>query len=147
MEMVIGETTIPKTIEEKITDRTIVTKGIGIEAQVRTAIGLGKDIEAIPEIASEIGHMTEVKVEIERESRKRDRSNSREEGQRSGTESRDRDRNRERESRSTTRSRSSSHVNTNRDRLRCYRCSEYVHFAREFPNTLTDEESGSESEE
>ena len=93
--------------------------------------------------------MTEVKVEIEREreSRNRDRSSSREEGQRPGTESRDRDRNRERESRSTTRSRSSSCVNTHRDRLRCYRCSEYDHFARECPNTLTDEESGSESEE
>ena len=66
--MVIGETTIPKTIEVIIKERTIVTKGIeiGIEAQVRTMVGLGKDIEAIPEITSEIGHMTEVKVEIER---------------------------------------------------------------------------------
>ena len=56
MEMVIGETTIPKTIEEIITDRTIVTKGIeiGIEAKVRTLVDLGKDMEAIPEIASEI---------------------------------------------------------------------------------------------
>ena len=26
---------------------------------------------------------------------------------------------------------SSSHVSTNRDRLRCYRCSEYDHFVRE----------------
>ena len=69
MEMVIGETTIPKTIEEIIIDRTIVTKGIeiGIEAQVRTAVGLGKDIEAIPEITSQIDHMTEVKLEMERE--------------------------------------------------------------------------------
>ena len=82
-----------------------------------------------------------------RESRNRDRSSSREERQRPGTESRDRDRNRERERRSTTRSRSSSCVNTNRDRLRCYRCSEYDHFARECPNALTNEESGSESEE
>ena len=48
---------------------------------------------------------------------------------------------------STTRSRSISHVNTNRDRLRCYKCSQYDHFARECPNALTDEESGSESEE
>ena len=128
-----------------------VTKGIGIgiEVQVRTMVGLGRDIEVTPEITSEIGHMTEVKVEIEREreSRNRNRSSSREEGQRLGIESRDRDRSRERESRSTTRSRSSSHVNTNRDRLRCYRCSEYDHFARECPNALTDEESGSESEE
>ena len=28
---------------------------------------------------------------------------------------------------------------TNRDRLRCYRCSEYDHFARECLNALTDE--------
>ena len=68
MEMVIEETTIPKTIEEIITDRPKVTKGIGIgiEVQVRTVVGLGRDIEAIPEITSEMGHMTEVKVEIER---------------------------------------------------------------------------------
>ena len=39
---------------------------------------------------------------------------------------------------SRTRSRSSSHVSTNRDRFRCYRCSEYDHFARECPHTLTD---------
>ena len=147
MEMVIEETTIPKTIEEIIIDRIMVIKGIGIEVQVRTMVGLGRDIEAIPEITSEIGHMTEVKVEIERESRNRDRSSSTEEGQRSGTESRDRDRNRERESRSTTRSRSSSGVNTNRDRLRCYRCREHDHFARECPNMSTDDELGSESEE
>ena len=118
MEMITEETTIPKTIEEIIIDRTMVTKGIGIDVQVMNMIGLGRDIEAIPEITSEIGHMTEVKVEIEeRESRNRNMSSSREEGQRSGTESRDRDRNRERESRSTTRSRSSFCVNTNRDRL------------------------------
>ena len=108
-------------------------------------VGQGKDIEAIPEITIEIGHIAEAKVKNrERESRNRDRSSSREEGQRIRTESRDRDRSREREIRSTTRSRSSSHVNTNRDRLRC---SEYDHFARECPNTLTDEESGSDSED
>ena len=68
MEMVIEETVIPKTIEEIIIGRTMVTKGIGIgiKVQVRTAVGLGRDIEATPEITSEIGHMTEVKVEIER---------------------------------------------------------------------------------
>ena len=110
-------------------------------------VGQGRGIEATPEITSEIGHITEVKAETEKESRDRDRSSSREEGQRLGTESRDRDRSRERESRSTARSRSSSYVNTNKDRLRCYRCSEYDHFARECPNTLTDQESGSESKE
>ena len=40
--------------------------------------------------------------------------------------------------RSESRSRSNSRVNTNRDR--CYRCREYDHFARECPNTVTDEE-------
>ena len=72
MEMVTEETTIPKTIEEIIIDRTMVTKGIGIgiEVQDRTMVGLGRHIEAIPEITSEIGHMTEVKVEIEREREK-----------------------------------------------------------------------------
>ena len=56
MEMVIEETIIPKAIEEIIIDRTMVTKGIGIgiEVQVRTSVGLGRDIEAIPEITSEI---------------------------------------------------------------------------------------------
>ena len=58
-------------------------------------------------------------------------------GQRSRAESRDRDR----ENRSTTRSRPSSNVKTNRDRLICFRCSEYDHLARECPNALTDEES------
>ena len=43
----------------------MVTKGIGIEAQVITVVGLGKDTEAIPETTSEIGHMAGVKVGIE----------------------------------------------------------------------------------
>ena len=30
----------------------------------------------------------------------------------------------------------------NRDRLRCYRCGEYDHFAQECPNTPTDDEMG-----
>ena len=30
------------------------------------------------------------------------------------------------------------------DRLRCYRCSEYEHFMRECPNTLTDGSSDQE---
>ena len=110
-------------------------------------VGQGKGIGAIPEITIEIGHIAEAKVEIEKERGNRDKSSSREEGQRERTESRDTDRSRERESRSTARSRSSSHVNTNRNKLRCYRCSEYDHFARECPNMLTDEESGSDSED
>ena len=78
----------------------MVNKGIGIEVQVKTAVGLGKDTEGSLGIISEIDHMTDS------QSRNRDRSNRREEGQRSRTESRDRNR----ESRSTTRSRFSSHV-------------------------------------
>ena len=77
------------------------------------------------------------------QSRNRDRSSSRQEEQRSRTKSRDRNR----ENRSTTRSRSNSCVNTNRYRQRCFRCSEYDHLARECPNTLTDNESDSESED
>ena len=41
-----------------------------------------------------------------------------------------------------SRSRSNSRVSTNRDRLRCYMCGEYDHFAQECPNTLTDDEMG-----
>ena len=47
---------------------------------------------------------------------------------------------REDRSRSESRSRSNSRVSTNRDRIRCYRCREYDHFAIECPNTATDEE-------
>ena len=62
MEMAMEEITVHKIIEEKIIDGTVVTKGIGIGAQVKTVVGLGKDIEAIPGTTSEIGHTTEVKV-------------------------------------------------------------------------------------
>ena len=65
MEMVTEGITDHKNIEETITDKNVVTKGIEIEAQVKTVVGLGKDIEAIPVTTSEIGHVTEVKVGIE----------------------------------------------------------------------------------
>ena len=52
---------------------------------------------------------------------------------------RSRDRNPRRQEGS--RSRSNSRVSTNRDRVRCYRCREYDHFASECPNTPTDEET------
>ena len=42
---------------------------------------------------------------------------------------------------SESRSRSGSHVSTNRDRLKCFRCSEYGHFAREYPNMMTEDDS------
>ena len=44
-----------------------------------------------------------------------------------------------------TRNRSSSRVTTNRDRVRCYRCREYDHFANECPNTVADDSDGYES--
>ena len=45
-----------------------------------------------------------------------------------------------------TRNRSNSRVTTNRDRIRCYRCREYDHFANECPNTVTDDSDGYESD-
>ena len=57
----------------------------------------------------------------------------------SRTDSRDRDR--DNRLRIESRSRSSSCVSTNRDKLRCFRCSEYDHFAKECSNAVTDESS------
>ena len=62
--------------------------------------------------------------------------------------SRDRHKDRPTQSRQSTlscgrdesRSRSNSRVSTNHDRVRCYRCREYDHFASECPNMPTDEE-------
>ena len=52
------------------------------------------------------------------------------------------------EDRGGSKSRSNSRVSTNRDRLRCYRCGEYNHFAQECPNMPMDEEMGhSDSEQ
>ena len=65
MEMATDRITVDKIIEETVTDKTMETKGIGIEVQVKTMVGLGKDMEAILEITSEIGPTTEVKVGIE----------------------------------------------------------------------------------
>ena len=45
-----------------------------------------------------------------------------------------------------TRNRSNSRVTTNRDRIRCYRCRDYDHFANECPNTVTDDSDGYESD-
>ena len=55
--------------------------------------------------------------------------------------SRGRSRDRNQRRREESRSRSNSRVSTNRDRMRCYRCREYDHFAAECPNTPTDEET------
>ena len=32
-------------------------------------------------------------------------------------------------------------MSTNRDRIKCYKCRAYDHFARECPNSTTDEDS------
>ena len=45
-----------------------------------------------------------------------------------------------------TRNRSTSRVTMNRDRMRCYECREYDHFAKECPNLVTDDPDGYESD-
>ena len=137
MEMNIEGIIVDQIIEETIIDKIAETKGMGIEAQVKTTVGLGKDIEVTPEITLGYIPTTEVKIGIEIDLA----VDMKDKGPEQNPEDWDR------ESRSTTRSRSSSHVNTNRDRLRCFRCSEYDYFAGECPNALTDEESGSNSED
>ena len=71
----------------------------------------------------------------------RNRSQSRSRNENYGNDrfrGRSRDRNPRRQE---SRSRSNSRVSTNRDRMRCYRCREYDHFAAECPNTPMDEET------
>ena len=59
------EMTVDQIIEETIIDKTVETKGVGIEAPVKTMVGLGQDIEATLDITIGISATTEVKVEIE----------------------------------------------------------------------------------
>ena len=47
-------------------------------------------------------------------------------------------RERERRGRSPSSSRSGSRTSTNRDRIRCFKCREYDHFANECPNLVPD---------
>ena len=42
-------------------------------------------------------------------------------------------------SESSSRSRSNSRTSTNRDRVQCFKCREYDHFANECPNLVTDD--------
>ena len=44
------------------------------------------------------------------------------------------------------RNRSNSRVTMNRDRVRCYKCREYDHFANECPNKVTDDSNGHETD-
>ena len=48
-------------------------------------------------------------------------------------------------SESSSRSRSNSRTSTNRDRVRCFKCREYDHFANECPN-LVPKDSDRESD-
>ena len=48
--------------------------------------------------------------------------------------------------RSRSRSRSNSRVRTNRDRIRCYRCQEYDHYASEFQNAVASDSEGYDSD-
>ena len=42
-------------------------------------------------------------------------------------------------SESSSRSRSNSRTSTNRDRVQCFKCREYDHFANECPNLVPDD--------
>ena len=46
--------------------------------------------------------------------------------------------------RSRARSRSNSRIRTKRDRVRCYKCWEYDHYANECPNAITSDSKGHE---
>ena len=48
--------------------------------------------------------------------------------------------------RSRSRSRSNSRVRTNRDRIRCYRCREYDHYASECQNAVASDSEGYDSD-
>ena len=50
-----------------------------------------------------------------------------------------RSRERERRVRSPSSSRSGSRTSMNRDRIRCFKCREYDHFANEWPNLLPED--------
>ena len=52
--------------------------------------------------------------------------------------SRSRERDRDRQNWSPSSSRSGSRTSTNRDRIRCFKCREYDHFANECPNLASD---------
>ena len=52
--------------------------------------------------------------------------------------SRSRERDRDRHSWSPSSSRLGSRTSTNRDTIRCFKCSEYDHFANECPNLIPD---------
>ena len=60
------------------------------------------------------------------------------ENERTWRQSRSRERDKDRRSQSPSSSRSRSRTSTNRDRIRCFKCREYDHFASECPNLFPD---------
>ena len=74
LEMVMGmematdgmvDMTVDQIIEETIIDKTAETKSIGIEAQVKTAVGPGQNIEIIQGTTIGMDPTTEIKIGIE----------------------------------------------------------------------------------
>ena len=57
--------TVDQIIEGTIVGKTMEVKGTELEALVRTAVGLGKDIDVIPGTTPGMGPITETRVEIE----------------------------------------------------------------------------------
>ena len=84
------------------------------------------------------GHGTQNSRGEYRDNRHGDYNRSRD-GPKDGTFSRNYGNNRDRSS-SNSRSRSGSRAGTNRDRIRCYTCREYDHFARDCPTSREERE-------
>ena len=71
---------------------------------------------------------------------KNDKNDNYERG-RSGSRDRQYSDNTRRSDRSNSRSRSGSRASTNRDRIRCCKCREYDHFAKDYPTLKVEKES------
>ena len=133
----IGKTTtdkmIDKTIIDKIIEETIIEtfidqimeETIKENRDIEIEVKEGRILEIIIETIQE-KDLSKVEIEIEI-------------GVEKDMDDQDQEHYQEREE-SESRSRSNSRVSTNRDRIRCYRCKEYDHFAMECSNTTTDEE-------
>ena len=136
------------TVEEEeiiVTEVTGLIIELGVDQDQEMAMEIEGMIDLIIDKVTEekISDKIMVSKDIEQF---RDISRGRDEG------SRDQSRDRRQRSRnvsrnrpeSESRSRSSSHVSTDRDRLRCFRCSEYDHFVRECPNAMIEDDSDQE---
>ena len=97
-------------------------EGQGMDNIIKVGQGMIQTIEVITEITG-----------MEKQSYERNRSRS--------CDSQTRGNNRrENRSISNSRSRSGSRASTNTDRIRCFKCQEYDHFARDCPTTQADRE-------